>query len=180
MLDWQAYDHILFFIVLVAAYTFQDWKKILLLVTLFTFGHTVSLFLAVYKVVSVNSGLVEFLIPITILVTALFNIFTAKNISKDNKVGVLYAATVFFGLIHGLGFSGYFRMINSASNAKALPIIEFALGIEVSQIVVAFIVLIASFIAQTFFRFSKRDWILIISSIVIGMVIPMIIENKIW
>lgn len=180
VLDWQAYDHVLFFIALVAAYVFKDWKRILLLVSLFTIGHTGALFLAAYKVVSVNSGIVEFLIPVTILLTALFNIFTANNTSKENKVGVLYAATVFFGVIHGFGFSGHFRMISSAWESKFLAIIEFALGIEISQILVVVLVLIVSFIAQNFLRFSKRDWILIISSIVIGMVIPMVIENKIW
>jgi len=180
VLDWQAYDHVLFFIVLVVAYAFDDWKRILALISLFTLGHTISLFLAVYNVVSVNSKLVEFLIPVTILTTALFNVFTAHKVTKPSKVGVLYITTAFFGLIHGLGFSGYFRMISSIGESKVLPILEFALGIEVSQIVVVFIVLIISFMAQTIFRFSKRDWILVISSIVIGMVIPMIINNKIW
>ncbi|WP_027393962.1 MULTISPECIES: HupE/UreJ family protein [Aquimarina] len=180
VLDWQAYDHVLFFIVLIIAYTFDDWKRILTLVTLFTLGHTISLFLAVYDIVSVNSKLVEFLIPITILITALFNVFTAKNTTKQDKIGVLYATTAFFGLIHGLGFSSYFDMISSASDYKALSILEFALGIEVSQIIVVLIVLIISFLVQTIFRFSKRDWILVVSSIVIGMVIPMIISSKIW
>ncbi|OED43953.1 HupE / UreJ protein, partial [Flavobacteriaceae bacterium (ex Bugula neritina AB1)] len=180
VLDWQAYDHVLFFIVLVIAYAFDDWKRILLLVSLFTLGHTISLFLAVYKVISVNSKLIEFLIPVTILATALFNVLTAKNTTKQSKLGILYITTAFFGLIHGLGFSGYFRMISSIGESKALAILEFALGIEVSQIIVVLIVLIISFVAQTIFRFSKRDWVLVVSSIVLGMVIPMIIDNRIW
>ncbi|MBQ4818843.1 HupE/UreJ family protein [Aquimarina sp. MMG016] len=180
VLDWNAYDHILFLIILTVAYTFDNWKRILMLVTLFTIGHTASLFLAAFNVVSVNSRLVEFLIPITILVGALFNVFTAKNSAKNNKIVILYVTTVFFGLIHGLGFSSYFKMISSGAGSKVLALIEFALGIEISQIIIVIIVLIFSFIAQTFFRFSRRDWILIVSSIVIGMVIPMIIENKIW
>ncbi|MFC5047448.1 HupE/UreJ family protein [Aquimarina hainanensis] len=180
VLDWNAYDHILFLIVLTVAYTFSNWKKVLLLVTLFTLGHTMSLFLSVYGVVRVNASLVEFLIPITIFFAALFNVFTASNSNKYEKVGVLYATTVFFGIIHGLGFSNYFNVISSNVSSKTLPLIEFALGVELAQIVVVFIVLLLSFIIQTVFRFSKRDWILVISSIVIGMVIPMIISNKIW
>ncbi|EZH71910.1 HupE / UreJ protein [Aquimarina atlantica] len=180
VLDWHAYDHILFLIALTVGYTFDNWKRILLLVTIFTIGHTLSLFLAAYDVVSVNSRLVEFLIPLTILITGLFNVFTAKNTSKNSKIGILYGVTLFFGLIHGLGFSSYFRAISSNVNSKILPLIEFALGVEAAQIIIVLVVLIVSFIFQTFFRFSKRDWILVISSIVIGMVIPMLIANKIW
>lgn len=178
VLDWNAYDHVLFLIVLVVGYTFDNWKRMLLLVTLFTIGHTLSLLLAAYDIVSVNSRLVEFLIPITIFATGLFNVFTAKNAFKSGKMGIQYVATVFFGLIHGLGFSIYFSHINGG--AKIVSLLEFALGIEFAQLMIVFIVLFVSFLVQTFFRFSKRDWILVISSIVIGIVIPMLIANKIW
>ncbi len=180
VLDWHAYDHILFLIVLTVGYTFDNWKKVLILVTLFTIGHMLSLVLATYNVISVNSRLVEFLIPVTIMVTAVFNILTAKNTSKSSKAGVLYGTTIFFGLIHGLGFSGYFRTISSNVSSKILPLLEFALGIEAAQIVVVFIVFILGFIGQSILRFAKRDWVLIISSIVVGLVIPMLIANKIW
>ncbi|MEW7280933.1 HupE/UreJ family protein [Aquimarina sp. 2201CG1-2-11] len=178
VLDWNAYDHVLFLIVLTVGYTFDNWKRMLLLVTLFTLGHTLSLFLAAYDIISVNSRLIEFLIPVTIFATGLFNVFTAKNTFKNGKMGVQYIATVFFGLIHGLGFSIYFNHISGGT--KVLPLLEFALGIEFAQIVIVFIVLFISFLAQTFFRFSKRDWIMVISSIVIGIVIPMLLANKIW
>ena len=180
VLDWNAYDHILFLIVLTVSYTFDSWRRILILVTLFTVGHTVSLFLAAFNVVSVNSALVEFLIPITILIAALFNIFSARSGSKDSRAMVSYGVTIFFGLIHGLGFSSYFKMIGSDASSKILALLEFALGIEVSQIIIVLVVLLIGFIAQTFLRFTKRDWTLIVSSIVIGMIIPMLIENKIW
>ncbi|MBQ0735010.1 HupE/UreJ family protein [Aquimarina celericrescens] len=180
VLDWSAYDHILFLIVLTVGYTFDNWKRILVLITLFTLGHTISLFLATYNIISVNSRLIEFLIPLTILITAIFNLLTAKSGSKSGKIGVLYGTTIFFGLIHGLGFSSYFKAISSNVSSKIFPLIEFALGIELAQIIVVVIVVFISFVVQTFFRFSKRDWILIVSSIVIGMVIPMLIANKIW
>ncbi|HET8886024.1 MAG TPA: HupE/UreJ family protein [Salinimicrobium sp.] len=181
VLDWQAYDHILFLIVLVVGYTFNDWKRVLWLVTLFTLGHTLSLILSVYNVVSVNSGLVEFLIPITIFVTALFNVFTAGKGARREKLGLLYFSAIFFGIIHGLGFSYYFNHIVSGNNSgKLLPLAEFALGIEAAQIIVVLIVLILGFIFQSIFRFSKRDWMLVISSIVIGIIIPMLISNYPW
>jgi hypothetical protein len=97
---------------------------------------------------------------------------------QSGKMTGLYIITVFFGLIHGFGFASYYRMINIDS--EILPLLEFALGIETSQIIVAFIVLTIAYLAQTFFRFSQRDWVLVVSSIVIGMVIPMLVENWVF
>ncbi|MAP55847.1 HupE/UreJ family protein [Altibacter sp.] len=178
VLDWKAYDHILFLIVLCAAYTFNSWKRLLLLVTLFTIGHTVSLLMANYNVVSVSTRWIEFLIPVTILITALFNLFTAGKEKRAEKLGLFYIATVFFGLIHGFGFASYYKMINADNDI--LPLLEFALGVEAAQIIVVIIVLILAFIFQMLFRFNKRDWVLVVSSIVIGMIIPMLIENWIF
>ncbi len=180
VLDWQAYDHVLFLIVLSVGYTIDYWKQILLLVTLFTIGHTASLFLAAYQVISVNKSLVEFIIPVTILLTAIYSIATAKNTVNTKKVGIWYGITVFFGIVHGLGFFNYFKLIQGNSDSKILPLLEFALGIELAQLVIVGIVLLASSLIQLFFRFPKRDWILIVSSIVVGMVIPMLMANKIW
>ncbi|WP_459212726.1 HupE/UreJ family protein [Aquimarina rhabdastrellae] len=180
VLDWQAYDHVLFLIVLTVAYSFEHWKRILGLVTVFTIGHTLSLILATYNIVHVNANLVEFLIPVTILITALFNVFTAGKNPKGTKMGMLLFSTLFFGLIHGLGFSNYFRAISSNTSSKIIPLLEFALGIEAAQLIVVFLLLIISFVIQTIFRFSRRDWVLVVSSIVIGMVIPMLLRNKIW
>lgn len=128
----------------------------------------------------VKSELVEFLIPLTILLTALFNLFTAGKKAKGGKINVLYVATLFFGLIHGLGFSTYFRMIAAGAENKALPLLEFALGIETAQIIVVFVVMLLGFIFQNIFRFSKRDFVLIISSIVIGFAIPMLMDTIFW
>ncbi len=178
VLDWKAYDHILFLIVLCAAYNFSSWKKLLLLVTMFTVGHTLSLLLASYNVISVSSRVIEFLIPITILFTALFNLFTAGKEKKVEKMGIFYIVTVFFGLIHGLGFASFFTALESGNSF--LPLLEFALGIEAAQIIVVIIILIIAFIFQTIFRFNKRDWVLVVSSLVIGMIIPMLIDNWIF
>lgn len=177
VLDWDAYDHILFLIVLVAAYSFSSWRRVLSLVTIFFLGHTVALFLSVYQVVSISSKWIELLIAVTILVTALFNLFTAKRKEKQLNAGLLYFSTGFFGLIHGFGFSTFFKMVAGNQETKFLPLIEFALGIEAALIIVAFVVLLLSFIFQNFFRVSRRDWILITSSIVIGVILPILREN---
>ncbi len=178
VLDWKAYDHILFLIVICAAYTFSSWKKLLILVTLFTLGHTFSLLLASYDVVSVSGKVIKFLIPVTILITALFNVFTAGKGKKVERIGVFYMIAIFFGLIHGLGFASYFHALDTGG--RLVPLLEFELGIEVAQIIVVIVVLIIAFVFQTIFRFNKRDWVLVVSSLVIGSLIPMLIESWIF
>lgn len=180
VLDYTAYDHVLFLIVLSVPYVFKDWRRVLLMVTLFTLGHTTSLLLTVYGVVRINRGLVEWLIPVTIFIAALYNVFTAGRGANKDKLGVLLITALFFGLIHGLGFSGFFEQLTAHTSNKLLPLAEFALGIEAAQIIITLIVLIIGFICQTIFRFSRRDWMMFISAVVIGMVIPMLIENYPW
>lgn len=177
VLDINAYDHVLFLIVLTIPYLFKDWKRVLLLVSLFTLGHTLSLVLAAYNVVSVNGKLVEFLIPITILVVALFNVFTAGKGAQKERLGVLFFSTLFFGLVHGLGFAREFQILVGRSDNKLVTLLEFALGIEIAQIIIVFIVLFLGYLMQTVFRFSKRDWIMVISAVVVGLVIPMILGS---
>lgn len=181
VLDIHAYDHVMFLMALTIPYSFKDWKRILLLVTVFTVGHTLALLLSVYGVIAIKVNIVEFLIPITILITAFFNFFTAGKSSKTESINLVFFITLFFGIIHGLGFSNYFRTILGGSpTSKLLPLGEFALGIEAAQIIVVFVVLILSYIVQTIFRFSKRDWTLAMSAFIIGVVIPMVIESEIW
>jgi len=177
VLDWKAYDHVLFFIVLTIPYALNQWKKVLWLVTVFTIGHTLSLMLSVYDVIQFNSFLIESLILTTILVTAVFNIFTAGRNTAKNKWGLMFFTTLFFGLIHGVGFSYYFKQIVAVEDNKLLPLLEFALGIEAAQLIVAFLVLIVSVIFSSVFRFSKRDWVMVVSAIVVGVVLPMLGEK---
>jgi len=181
VLDINAYDHILFLVALTVPYAFKDWKKVVILVSVFTLGHTLALLLSVFEIVTIKASLVEFLIPITILCTAVYNLFTSGKSAKKDNVSVTGFITLFFGIIHGLGFSNYFKTILGGSVVdKMLPLLEFALGIEVAQIIVVLVVLILSFIVQNFFRNSKHDWIIIVSSIIIGVLIPMLIESEIW
>ena len=177
VLDWNAYDHMLFLIVLVVGYGLSSWKRILWLVTLFTIGHTLALFLSVYEIVKVDPDWVELLIPVTILITALFNIFNAGKNEKKNNFNLLHFTTLFFGLIHGLGFSSYFKMITDAGESKLLPLLEFALGIETAQVIVVLIVVVAGFLLQNILHVSRRDWILVTSSIVLGIILPILRDS---
>ncbi len=177
VLDIKAYDHVLFLIVLTVPYMFKDWKRIFLLVSMFTLGHTLSLVLAVYGIISVKANMVEFLIPITILIVALFNVFTSGKGAQKEKVGILFLSTLFFGLIHGLGFAREFKMLLGDTDSKLLLLLEFALGIEIAQLIIVLAVLILGYISQSIFRFNKRDWIMVISAVVVGLVIPMILNS---
>ena len=183
VLDFNGYDHVLFLLVLTVPYAFKDWRNVLVLATLFTVGHTASLMLSVYGVVTIKSEFVEFLIPITILLTALYNIFAAskKAAAKSGNINFLAITTLFFGIIHGLGFSNYFKiLIMGSGGSKLAPLLEFALGIEAAQLIVVLVTLILAFVAQGFLRVQKRDWILVLSAFVAGVTVPMIIGNQIW
>jgi len=181
VLDIQAYDHVLFMMALVLPFTFKDWKRLLFSVTLFTLGHTTALLLSVYEILVIKATIVELLIPITILTTAVFNLFTLGKTNRKENLNLVYLITLFFGIIHGLGFSNYFKtLLGGSSNSKLVPLLEFALGIEGAQITVVLAMLIVAYGVQSLFKFSRRDWILVGSAFIIGVVVPMILENEIW
>jgi len=177
VLDLNGYDHILFLVALLAVFSFKDLKQVLWLVTFFTFGHTLTLALSAYGVVRVNIALVEWLIPLTIAITCVTNIWGASKPVQTNhwSVNLLYAGI--FGLIHGLGFSNYFRMIIGKAESKFLPLIEFALGIELAQIIIVLVFLSLWAVGKSVLHIKRRDWILVVSAMVLGTVIPMLIER---
>lgn len=175
VLDFQAYDHILFLLVLAIPYTSKQWKNLLWLITMFTIGHTLTLTLAAYDILTVDAGLIEFLIPFTIFCTALYNIFSAGKGQNGSKITLIF--TFCFGWIHGLGFSYYLQMLLNDAESKLLPLLEFSLGIEGAQVIITIFVLILFTILNLLFKVAKRDWILVISAIVVGIVLPMMNER---
>lgn len=178
VLDINAYDHVLFLIALAVPYMFKEWRNILLLVTLFTIGHTVSLILSVFGIITVNAQFIEFLIPVSILITALFNL---RQSPVKHNINATALTTLFFGLIHGFGFSNYFKMLISSENEhKLIPLLEFALGIEAAQIIVVLFVLLVNYLVKKYSKVNQRDWILACSCFVVGTVVPMIISSEIW
>ncbi len=172
VLDLNAYDHLLFLIVLAVVFSFKQLYKLFLLVTLFTIGHSLALFLSVYGILNFDRNIIEFLILVSILITAVLNIFTLGN-SKISETANLFFA-IFFGLIHGFGFSSHFKMIVGGSN-KVISLLSFSVGVELAQILVVVIILAVGGILQAV-KFSKRDWILMMSSIVIGFVLPLLLK----
>jgi len=182
VLNFNGYDHVLFLLVLTVPYMFKDWRNILILATLFTIGHTASLVLTVYGVVTIKPQFIEFLIPVTILCTALYNIFAAskKTAAKGGNINFLAITTLFFGIIHGLAFGKDFKILVMGDDSKLAPLLEFALGIECAQLIVVLATLLLAFICQGFLRVQKRDWILVLSAFVAGVIVPMIINSAIW
>ncbi|ALU75742.1 MULTISPECIES: HupE/UreJ family protein [Tenacibaculum] len=179
VLDIKAYDHILFLIVLAIVYQFKQWKKVLWLITLFTVGHSITLALSAYGILKVNADLVEFLIPLSIFITGLLNVLTAKKASVGKENQNLFFA-VFFGLIHGLGFSNYFKIMIGKTSDKLIPLLEFAGGVEMAQIIIVLAILGIGILTKSVFKVQRRDWILVISSIVMGVAFQMMINRIFW
>lgn len=177
----HAYIDILFLLVLTVPYEFKTWKRILILVSLFTAGHTLALMLSVFNVITVKENIVSFIIPILILAVALFNIISAGKSGKKDNITFIAILTSLLGIIHGLGFSNYFnQLVPGKPTDRLLPLFESSLGFGMGQIIVAAVALLLAYVVQTLLKFSKRDWILIVSSAVAGVVIPMILQNSIW
>ncbi|PLX18559.1 MAG: HupE / UreJ protein [Salinivirgaceae bacterium] len=170
----RGYDHIIFLIVLCATYSFNSWKKLLILVTAFTIGHSLTLALATLNLINVNSQLIEVLIPVTILVTAFINLIKPG----EKTFGRLkYAFALFFGLIHGLGFSNYLRMLLSSESDITIPLLGFNLGVEVGQLLIVLCILAITWLILGFTKIKTRDLIMLLSGIGIGTSIIMIIDR---
>lgn len=178
--NWQSIDYILFLIVVVAAFRLTDWIRLLWLIILFALGYILALALLTYNIIMVQGGLVYFLIPLTIFFTALFSLFTAGKTLRDNKIQVYYFISFFLGVLYAIGFSSNYQLMTANISAKLLPLLEYGLGLLAGQIIVVLIVLVITSAVQTIFRFSKRDWAMAISCIVLGFMIPMLLENKFW
>jgi hypothetical protein len=182
--DFKGYDHILFIVALCAVYQFKDWKRVLILVTAFTVGHSVTLALATMNIVRFRSDIIEFLIPVTIVLTAFGNLFIKPKLSSrqvDNRPPTLrYVMALIFGLIHGLGFSNYLRSLLGKEISIFQPLLAFNIGLEIGQLAIVFIVLCLAFITQNMLKVPRRDWILVISGIVIGFAITLIMKSDIF
>ena len=171
----DALDHQLFVLVLVAAYSYKDWKKILVLVTAFTIGHSVTLALSVLDIIRVPSAWVEFLIPLTIVITALDNIIM-KN-KQNSLMKMNYYLALIFGFIHGMGFANTARMMIAQEQSLFVPLLGFNIGLELGQIVVVFAILIIFFLLTTVFKTQRKDWIMFTSSAVFALSLQMALER---
>lgn len=177
ILDLAGFDHILFVIVLCSLYSYTDWKRIIILITAFTIGHSVTLALATFQLLIIDSALVEFLIPVTICITAAGNILNPK-VSKGVQLNYFFA--IFFGLIHGLGFSNYLRALLGKEESLLNPLFAFNIGLEAGQLLIVLLFLLISFIPLRIFKVNQMQWTIVVSAIILGMAIMMMIESKFW
>ncbi|MGB3591756.1 MAG: HupE/UreJ family protein [Nonlabens sp.] len=177
VIDHTAYDHILFFVLMAVPLTFNSWKKLLWVSLAFTLGHTASIVLAVYDVVAVNSNYIEFLIVASIFVTGIYNLLISGKPTAQLSRWFMVMFTAFFGLIHGFGFASAFKMLSSGTESKWLLLLEFALGIELGQLFVVAVVLVLAAFLINLLRVSRKSWITVTSAIIVGIVLPLLVER---
>jgi len=180
--DLSAYDHILFLIALCAIYQIREFRKVLVLVTAFTIGHSITLALSALSIVTVNGDLIEFLIPVTILLTAIANVWRPE--SQDNakilsrKMQFNYGMALFFGFIHGMGFSNYFKSLLGSSDQIVAPLFYFNLGVEVGQLIIVACIMAISFIFLRALKVRIRDWVIFVSGMAAGLAFVMMLETN--
>ena len=176
IIDWGGSDHILFVMALTLRYIWSDWKKLLVLVTAFTIGHSITLALSTLNWVNFPTTLIEILIPITILLTALSN-FWVKDFEFKAKYPLIYFLALFFGLIHGLGFSYYLKSLLGKEESIFGPLFSFNLGLEVGQLLIVVIILIISIIFVSALKVSRKRYLQIGSGLAIALALNMVLDR---
>ncbi|RZM26308.1 MAG: HupE/UreJ family protein [Pedobacter sp.] len=175
ILDWQGYDHILFVLVLCGIYTVSDWRKVLILVTAFTIGHSITLALSVLNFLKIHTAFIEFLIPVTILITALSNIINKRPKPKGLKLK--YFLALCFGLVHGMGFSSYLKSLLGKTSNIVWELLAFNLGLEFGQVIIVFAALFISFVLIWIVKIKRWDWTFFLSSAIFGISFIMAIQR---
>jgi uncharacterized membrane protein YczE len=181
--DPRAYDHILFVVSLCAIYRLRDWKRVLILVTAFTIGHSLTLALATLRLFEYSSSLIEFLIPLSIILTCVVNFFHKSQeliARRERSSWMRYAMALLFGLIHGLGFSNFLRSMLGRESSIWQPLLSFNIGLELGQILIVFVTLLISFMALEIFKRKKHDWNLILSAIILGISLTLFVKAEYW
>jgi len=174
--DWKGYDHILFVVALCLRYLLKDWRKVLVLVTAFTIGHSITLALSALNYVNVSVKWIEFLIPVTIVITAISNIWQ-KDFQFKTRFPLIYFFALFFGLIHGLGFSNYLKSLLGKTTNIVAELLAFNLGLEFGQILIVLLALLVSWICISLLKFSRREYLLFLSGAIFGVAFLMAIER---
>jgi len=180
ILDVRGYDHILFVVALTTIYQLKDWRRVFILVTAFTIGHSITLALATLHVIKFNADLIEFLIPVTIFFTAVANLLRKRAEHSTKKIQLNYWLALIFGLIHGMGFSNYLRSLLGSDTTIFTQLLAFNVGLEMGQIIIVLSFMVLSFLFVDIIGISKRDWKLIISSGVAAIATTLMIETKFW
>lgn len=175
IVDLKGYDHILFVTALCAIYLMKDWKKVLVLVTAFTIGHSITLALSVLNVIRINTSLIEFLIPVTIVITALSNVI--RKTEEPGGMQLNYFFALFFGLIHGMGFSNYLKSMLGSQTNIVQPLLAFNLGLEFGQLIIVLMILLLAQIIVNLSGVKRKEWTMFISAAIFGIAFMMSLER---
>ena len=178
IINYQALDHILFIVVLTVIYDIKMIKKIIILITAFTVGHTLTLILSTLNLIQYDQKIIEFAIPLTIAIKAINNI-RKRNQTLLGGGNLNYYLALFFGLIHGLGFSNYLKALLIGDNIL-LELFSFNIGVEIGQIVIVLLFLFVGFIFSKIFFSKRNEWILFVSSLILGISLLLITNAKFW
>lgn len=171
----DALDHQLFIAALAAIYLVKDWKQVLVLVTAFTIGHSLTLALSVFDVIRFNSKWVEFLIPLTIVITALSNLFQKKFTPRSVRIN--YFLALCFGLVHGMGFANSIRFMMADDQNLGWSLFGFNVGLEAGQIFLVTILLLLSHLIVTILKVNRREWVIFLSAGVFALSLKMVLER---
>ncbi len=175
IVSMDALDHQLFILALVALYTAKDAKQVLILVTAFTIGHSLTLLLSVLDVIRFSTKWVEFLIPCTIVITALSNLF--KKYFTAKAVNTNYYLALGFGLIHGMGFANSVRMMLAKDQNIGWGLFGFNVGLEIGQIFFVIIILSVTWLCLSVFKIKRREWVIFISAAIFSLALQMALER---
>lgn len=178
--DINGYDHILFVIALCAIYRITDWQKILYLVTAFTIGHSITLALAALELIEYSTDLIEFLIPVTIILTCVSNFFhrsTESVLDPEEFSRVRYFFAMMFGLIHGMGFSNYLKSLLGKNESIVVQLLAFNIGLEFGQLLIVAVAMTLAFLVLDGFKMKKHSWNLILSAFVAGVAFKLMTEK---
>lgn len=178
--DLAGFDHILFLVALCAVYRFAQYKKLLVLVTAFTLGHSITLALSSFGVLTIRSDMIEFLIPTTILITALHNVIGPPP--GETGAGMIknYLVALFFGFIHGMGFSNFFKALMMGDDSIFLPLLGFNLGLEIGQLLIVIVIVGVGYLFLNILGTKFRDWNVFISGVAAGLAALLMTETKFW
>ncbi len=174
--DLRGIDHILFIVALCSRYQFADWRKLIILVTAFTIGHSITLVLSVFELIQYSVKWIEFLLPVTIAITAISNVFVKKFVFKS-RYPLIYFLALFFGLIHGMGFSSYLKSLLGTGASVVWPLLAFNVGLEVGQLLIVFIILLITLIFVLLFKVNRREYLLFCTASAFALSLQMAIER---
>jgi len=178
IINWSAADHIFFIAALAAIYMLKDWKQVLILVTAFTIGHAITLILSAKSIIEVDTSIVEFLIPCTIVFTAVSNLFLKTFTVRSIRIN--YFLALIFGLIHGLAFATTLKLLLAGDQSFVVAWLGFSIGLELGQILVVLLILLLAQLVVGIFKLNRHYWVIAISVVVMALALEMARERWPW